>query len=77
MEKIDYERIRFILREELGRVQTPRQLTVQETASILGVAVKTLANWRSIGTGPRCIRLGQVVRYDPREVDRWIREKAV
>jgi hypothetical protein len=42
-------------------------------AERLGVPLKTLAVWRSQGKGPRYVRVGKHVRYDPRDVEAWIR----
>lgn len=37
-----------------------------------GLALKTLANWRCLGTGPKWFRLGRLVRYYEADLDRWI-----
>lgn len=52
---------------------TPAQL-----AAFLGggYSVKTLANKRSAGKGPRFVRLeGGAVRYDPADVRAWLDEQ--
>jgi len=38
-------------------------LTVAEAAGVLRLSVKTLANWRSRGVGPKFCRLGARVLY--------------
>ncbi|MEY8655214.1 helix-turn-helix transcriptional regulator [Brachybacterium paraconglomeratum] len=43
---------------------TERLLTPPEAAELLGIAPQTLANWRSMGKGPRFVRVGsRSVRY--------------
>ena len=43
-----------------------------ETAKILGVKVGTLRYWRWKGFGPRFVKLGNLVRYDPRELEQFL-----
>ncbi|WBQ11226.1 helix-turn-helix domain-containing protein [Hyphomonadaceae bacterium ML37] len=43
-----------------------------ETASYLGLSVSTLAKLRLTGEGPRYVRLGRRVLYDPADLDTWI-----
>lgn len=38
-------------------------LTPEQMAAKLGVAIKTLANMRSKGTGPKFVKVGGAVRY--------------
>lgn len=53
-------------------------LTPQETGRRLGgVPVATLKHWRYRGTGPRYVRVGRNVRYDPRDVDAWQRAQTI
>lgn len=47
------------------------------TADFLDVKVKTLNHWRVIGEGPPYVKLGRLVRYDPRDLDQWIKEHTV
>lgn len=50
-----------------------RQLLASRAAAdYLGVAAQTLANWRYLGTGPRYFRVGQLVKYDQGDLDRWL-----
>jgi len=46
-------------------------------ASIAGVAPKTLENWRHIGGGPRFMKLGRKVMYDPRDIEAWKEDRKV
>ncbi|WP_308159221.1 helix-turn-helix domain-containing protein [Curtobacterium sp. ISL-83] len=43
-----------------------------EAGALLGVSVKTLANWRSSGSGPRFSKRGRVVRYQRAELEQWL-----
>jgi DNA-binding transcriptional MerR regulator len=47
-------------------------MTAAEAAKWLGgVSVDTLRDWRYRGTGPAYIRVGQQVRYDLRDLERY------
>lgn len=48
----------------------PTHLTSAELAERLRIKTKTLANWRTIGHGPRFIK-GRPVLYPLAEVERW------
>jgi hypothetical protein len=43
-----------------------------ETARVTGLSVKTLRQWRIHKRGPRYIKLGRAVRYDPLDVATFI-----
>jgi DNA-binding transcriptional MerR regulator len=46
--------------------------TPAEAAELLGgVSVDTLRDWRYRGTGPAYVRVGQQVRYDLRDLERY------
>jgi predicted DNA-binding transcriptional regulator AlpA len=51
-----------------------------ELAAFLGdeFPEKTLANWRSQGSGPKFLKIGRHVRYRPADVETWLvtRERA-
>lgn len=49
-----------------------RLLSVTELAARLHVPVETLYKWRHRGEGPKPIRLGRHLRFDPVDVDRWL-----
>ena len=49
-----------------------RLLSVQEVAELLQVPVKTIYQWRYRGEGPRPMRLGKYLRFDPADVAVWI-----
>lgn len=46
-------------------------LSEREAAPRVGVAVKTLQNWRVAGQGPRFIKAGRRVVYDPSDIEEW------
>ena len=46
-------------------------LPTQQAAPVAGVAAKTLENWRSAGTGPKFIKAGRKVLYDPDDIEAW------
>ncbi len=47
---------------------------VNETAAamILALSVKTLRRWRWAGKGPRFVKVGAAVRYDPADLTAFI-----
>ncbi len=50
-----------------------RLWTGEETAAYLGVPVATMYRWRHHGTGPLAYPVGRYLRYDPAEVQKWLR----
>lgn len=47
-------------------------LSTAEAAPLVGVAPKTLENWRTTGNfGPPFIKAGRRVVYDPADIDAW------
>jgi hypothetical protein len=49
-----------------------RFLTPDDVADLLSVPVKTLYQWRYLGSGPPSFRAGRHLRYDPVAVRRWV-----
>ncbi len=47
---------------------------VNETAAatVLALSVKTLRRWRWAGKGPRFVKVGAAVRYDPADLTAFI-----
>jgi excisionase family DNA binding protein len=45
--------------------------TEEELADLLRVPKKTVARWRSTGTGPKWFRAGKYVRYEESAVREW------
>jgi hypothetical protein len=49
-----------------------RHLSTKLAAEFVGLAPKTLANMRSLGTGPDyLINVGGRITYDERDLERW------
>lgn len=51
-------------------------MTPQQVSENTGLAVGTLANWRSMSTptapvGPAFVKVGRLVRYDAESVEAW------
>lgn len=66
--------------ENLGQQQVlppakRANLREREAALHIGVAPKTLANWRSAGRGPRFSRLGRAIVYRVEDLDRFVEER--
>ncbi len=47
-------------------------LTETEAAALLGLKVATLRRWRWAGKGPRFLKIGGAVRYDPADLEAFI-----
>lgn len=54
-----------------GRRRVPLA-TPDEIAAYLKKSEQTLANWRSLGKGPRYTKVGHGVRYTWADVDKWV-----
>ena len=52
--------------------QRERLLDAKATAEYLGVTIDWLARRRMAGALPRFVRLGRMIRYETRELDRYI-----
>ena len=50
-----------------------RLLKEHEVARVLNVEVATLRRWRWAGQGPRFIKVGAAVRYDPADLNAFIK----
>lgn len=51
----------------------PNYLTPEQVSQRLAgrISVRTLANWRCLGTGPRFTRIGGRILYSMRAVEDW------
>jgi predicted DNA-binding transcriptional regulator AlpA len=54
-----------------------RLLTTDEAAAFLSLKRKTLENWRVVGGGPKFIRAGGRIAYDPRDIEAWVAARRV
>lgn len=50
-------------------------LNETQVAKRLHCEVKTLQAWRCRGGGPEFIRVGRLVRYEPKAIQRWIESR--
>ena len=55
-----------------GRVLTPLQVSDRT-----GLALQTLANWRSKSQGPPTMKIGRLVRYPEDSLDLWLEAQPV
>ncbi len=46
-------------------------LDTAKAAPLMGVEPKTAANWRHLGVGPKFIRAGGKIAYDPDDIEVW------
>lgn len=53
---------------------TDRLLTPDEVSQYLGVPVATLYRWRYRGEGPRAVRIGRHLRYQPESVAAFVKQ---
>lgn len=47
-------------------------LSTQDAAKVVGLSPQTLAILRVEGGGPRYVKLGRSVRYDPADLAAWV-----
>ena len=52
-------------------------LTQDDLAAELGIAPRTLGQWRYHGIGPNFVRVGKLIRYRRQDVDAWLAEQVV
>jgi predicted DNA-binding transcriptional regulator AlpA len=50
---------------------------VKQAAERTGLSAKTLNNLRSIGGGPRFLKLGRAVRYSEAELEAWLSARVI
>jgi predicted DNA-binding transcriptional regulator AlpA len=42
-----------------------------------GLAVPTLNTWRTLGKGPKFVRVGRLIRYRVSDLDAWLESRTV
>ena len=67
-------------REKAGPATAPaalpaRYLSPEDIASLFGVPLETVYQWRRKHTGPPGFRVGRHVRYDPAAVAQWVADQ--
>jgi len=50
---------------------TKKYLTPAEVSARFSVSVRTLANWRTLGQGPKFTKMGGKVMYPIDQVEHW------
>ena len=53
----------------------PRLLTESQVAEFLNLQVATLRRWRWAGQGPKFIKVGAAVRYDPQQLKDYLAQQ--
>jgi predicted DNA-binding transcriptional regulator AlpA len=48
-------------------------LNSKKAAALLGISERTLERLRTAGEGPKYVKFGMVVRYDPADILAWIK----
>jgi predicted DNA-binding transcriptional regulator AlpA len=57
------------------RVSLTNLLNEHEVANALGLKVHTLRRWRLLSKGPKYLKLGSAVRYNPTDIAGWIESR--
>ena len=55
----------------------PQLLTLVQLSEMFQISVRTLEDWRLIGSGPPYIKLGHLVRYSADAVSLWLSDRRV
>lgn len=61
----------------MGDPQQRRLMTLDETAAYLRIQPRTLRAWLREGEGPPHARIRRMLRFDPDDVDAWVRGQRV
>ena len=61
--------LRAVREDATIRVLPNGRVSRTHAAVMIGCSTKTLANWKCLGTGPRCIQVGGRAFYDFKEVE--------
>lgn len=54
----------------------PRLMTIKQVSDYTGIAVATLHTWRSLGKGPKALKLGKPLMYPADLLMQWIKEQS-
>lgn len=57
---------------EQTKRELPELMSQEQVAEYLGVALQTLANWRTMNKGPRYTKIGGAVQYRKVELIEWL-----
>lgn len=61
-------------RPDPGLLDRDQLITTTELSAFLSIPATTLRQWRYLDVGPKALRIGRHVRYEPAEVRRWLAE---
>ena len=50
-------------------------LNSKKAAAFLGISERTLERLRTAGEGPKYVKFGMTVRYDPADILAWIKDR--
>lgn len=56
----------------MARMSVNNLLTTIKAAEIVGLSPRTLDQFRHTGRGPRYVKLGRKVFYDPADLSNWV-----
>ncbi|MFF7292044.1 helix-turn-helix transcriptional regulator [Microbacterium sp. NPDC008134] len=59
-----------------SHVVVPRLMSIEEVSQYTGIAVATLHTWRSLGKGPKALKLGKRLRYPADLLMQWLKEES-
>lgn len=59
-------------RQAWTQLKHRKPINASEAAEYLGISVSTLSKRRVFGGGPKYLKLGRRVVYDPRDLDAWL-----
>jgi len=59
------------MQEQHMNIASIAPLKTADAAILAGVSPKTLENLRYLGGGPKYLKLGRRVVYDPRDIEAW------
>ena len=62
-------------RSDAGLLERDQLITTAELSAFLSIPASTLRQWSYHGTGPKPLRVGRHLRYEPTEVRRWLSEE--
>ena len=58
-------------------IEAPAMLNTSDAAAYLGNRKATLETWRTLGRGPRYIKIGRLVRYRACDLEAYIESRCV
>lgn len=65
------------MKEDSSKQIQKRLITIDELATLTGLSVGTLYQWKSQKKGIPFVKMGRLVKYDLRDVEKFIEEHKV